>query len=279
MKVILSRKGFDSGYGGYPSLILPDCKLISLPIPSKDSTRYSDLKLNKQQTYFDLMKEIKPAIKYNKQWHELTKDTECHLDPDIYTSVLERSKEWKACFGQVGGSQTHLMNQNVKEGDLFLFFGWFKQTRLKDKTLCFDKLAHDLHVIFGYFQIGEIIHTNQQTQISKWLKSHPHMLEKYNNKKQNTIYIARNTLTWNDKLPGAGTFKFNQDLVLTKKGFSRSRWKLSDFFENVNISHHSKKSWKHEGYFQSAGIGQEFVIEDNVLIENWAKNLIKNNTV
>lgn len=32
MKVILSRKGFDSTYGGYPSLILPDGELISLPI-------------------------------------------------------------------------------------------------------------------------------------------------------------------------------------------------------------------------------------------------------
>jgi hypothetical protein len=30
MKVILSRKGFDSGYGGYPSPILPDGWMISL---------------------------------------------------------------------------------------------------------------------------------------------------------------------------------------------------------------------------------------------------------
>ena len=35
MKVILSRKGFDSQYGGMPSPILPDGTLLSLPIPSK----------------------------------------------------------------------------------------------------------------------------------------------------------------------------------------------------------------------------------------------------
>jgi hypothetical protein len=35
MKVILSRKGFDSGYGGIPSPVLPDGTMLSLPIPSK----------------------------------------------------------------------------------------------------------------------------------------------------------------------------------------------------------------------------------------------------
>ena len=34
MKVIISRKGFDSGYGGMPSPILPDGTMISMPIPS-----------------------------------------------------------------------------------------------------------------------------------------------------------------------------------------------------------------------------------------------------
>ena len=36
MKVILSRKGFDSCYGGHPSPILPDGRMISLPIPSSE---------------------------------------------------------------------------------------------------------------------------------------------------------------------------------------------------------------------------------------------------
>ena len=36
MKIILSRKGFDSGYGGCPNPILPDGTLLSLPIPSRN---------------------------------------------------------------------------------------------------------------------------------------------------------------------------------------------------------------------------------------------------
>ena len=45
MRVILSRKGFDSQYGGMPSPILPDGTLLSLPIPSKTDmeTKYRDL--------------------------------------------------------------------------------------------------------------------------------------------------------------------------------------------------------------------------------------------
>jgi len=33
MKIILSRKGFDSTYGGFPSPIFEDGRMISLPIP------------------------------------------------------------------------------------------------------------------------------------------------------------------------------------------------------------------------------------------------------
>jgi len=70
---------------------------------------------------------------------------------------------------------------------------------------------------------------------------------------------------------------------LTKKGYSRSKWDLPDFFKNVSISYHSKNSWEKD-YFQSAHIGQEFVVEDskseyNTKVENWAKRIINKNEV
>ena len=45
MKVILSRKGFDSANGGIPSPILPDGTLLSLPIPSEldREIKFSDI--------------------------------------------------------------------------------------------------------------------------------------------------------------------------------------------------------------------------------------------
>jgi hypothetical protein len=63
--------------------------------------------------------------------------------------------------------------------------------------------------------------------------------------------------------------------VLTKKGMSSSRWILPDFLRNIKISYHSEKSWK-DGYFQSAGRGQEFVFSTNEKNEilNWISDLI-----
>ncbi len=49
MKIIISRKGFDSGSGGYPSPILPSGELCSLPIPEPmpdiQSRRYEEIRI------------------------------------------------------------------------------------------------------------------------------------------------------------------------------------------------------------------------------------------
>lgn len=278
MKIILSRKGFDSGYGGYPSPIIPNDILVSLPIPHKDITKYSDLKIDDAHTYYDLMKQLKPKIRYNKEWHDLTMDTECHLDPDIRKEIIQRSDNWKPCFGQINEAQSHLHNEGVKENDLFLFFGWFKKTILKNGILQFDKSAPDLHIIFGYLQIGEILQVNNKINIPDWMKNHPHARDEDRKKNStNTIYVARDNLTWDKSKSGAGVFRFNDNLVLTKKGFSRSKWELPAFFFGIKISRHSEKSWKKEGYFKSVDIGQEFIVEDNDNVENWAKQIINNN--
>lgn len=267
MKVILSRKGFDSANGGYPSPILPDNRLISLPIPCKtDKRKYSDLKLSENETYYDLMKKVNPKIKYDKKWHELSKDTRCHLDPDIYRGITQRENNWKHCFGQINGAQSHLANECVEKGDLFLFFGKFAP---------FGKSTPKRHIIFGYLQIGEIIQVNNKAHVEDWMQSHPHANDE--NRKANPtnmIYVASDKLTINESKPGAGVLKFSEKRVLTKKGLSCSKWELPEFFKNVRITHHSKESWK-EGYFQSAAIGQEFVIEDNEKVKEWAKKLIE----
>lgn len=44
MRIIISRKGFDSKYGGVPSPILPDGRLLSLPIPLADNLTYSEIR-------------------------------------------------------------------------------------------------------------------------------------------------------------------------------------------------------------------------------------------
>ncbi len=128
MRIILSRKGFDSSYGGCPSPILPDVTLLSLPIPSKnDGVKYLEL-YYEEKSYFQIIKELKPGTKIKEYYN-------CHLDPDIRD--LKIVNDWAPLFGQEGGAQTHLVNNNVCEGDIFLFFGWFKQTELKQGKLFF----------------------------------------------------------------------------------------------------------------------------------------------
>jgi len=274
MKIILSRKGFDTANGGFPSPILPNGSMVSLPIPSLDDIHYSDLKIGKDETYFDLMLSLKGEIKYGKKWHDLRKNTTCHLDPDIYRAVFPRMKGWKPIFGQINAAQTHLENEGVKEGDIFLFFGTFRHTEYQDGHLRFVRNDTPKHIIFGYLQIEEIMKVNKKQKCPAWMESHPHACKRRREAKNNAIYISRDSLTWNSKLKGAGTLLFDENLVLTKDGFSKSRWELSDIFRQVPISCHSDKNWKPEGYFQTNGIGQEFVVHADKQVEKWVKDLI-----
>jgi hypothetical protein len=272
MKVIFSRKGFDSSYGGYPSPILPDGRMVSLPIPLDDDIKYSDLMIGRS-TYYDLMSVLKPKIKCKGKWLDLTEETRCHLDPDIHREAIEREPDWKSCFGQIDAAQSHLENQGVAADDLFLFFGWFRKTRYHSGRLEYDPAERDMHAIFGYFQIGEIKKVKLGFTVPNWMAYHPHATGSRLNKRNNTIYIARDRLSWDSSTPGSGRLMFHDDLVLTKKGLSRSKWSLPYFFEDSEISYHSKNSWKAD-YFQSAAIGQEFVIKENKTIEEWCKRLI-----
>jgi len=284
MKVILSRKGFDSERGGYASPILPDARLLSLPIPNTpDSSRYCELKLTPSMTYYDLMRELnkKKYIKYiapgdtKSRWHNLELGTECHLDPDIYPGVIERHKDWRPLFGQCGAAQTILDKHNIQKGDIFLFFGRFKKTQSVFGKLKFDPSDKDRHIIFGYFQIDEKILISGKINIYEWIRYHSH-ISRSDGRRNNTVYIASETLSWNAHLPGAGVFKFDRSLVLTKEGHSCSRWQLPSFFKGLNISYHDLNSWK-DGYFQSRSRGQEFVIEESEEVENWVKDLIARN--
>lgn len=272
MKVILSRKGFDSKFGGVPSPILPDGRVISFPIPSpshlekeKDSIKYSALRLGSNKTYYDLMQEL-----------NIKEKDVCHLDPDISRDIYPRLPNWKGAFGQLEAAQGHLKNQNVSVGDLFLFFGWFRHTKYDDSKGKLVYYGPSVHMIFGYLQIGEILKTTDKAIVPEWLRYHPHYSSDRVDNSSNTIYISKDNLSFNNNLFGCGNLRYNDNLVLTKKGYSRSRWKLPEFFRDVKISYHTENSWKPD-YFDSAKIGQEFVIEENANIEKWAKELIISN--
>lgn len=282
MKIILSRKGFDSSYGGRPSPVLPDGRMISLLIPSSQSKiSYNDIRYDGKNTYADLMEKIfGPGYKLKlpkKKPIDIDKAV-CHLDPDLNEKALRnRNKNWRPLFGQVEAASSHLSNQDVKKDDLFLFFGWFQKTkRIGNNGLQFDKTDYPngFHAIYGYLKIGKIIRA--ENELEKWMKYHPHAEWMKNppkdlkHPKTNTIYVAAK----------GGTFTFLQDnLILTKKGEGcRTHWNglPRDVFGDAEISYHTntkKYGWK-KNFFLAAAKGQEFVVEDGG-VTKWANDLIK----
>ena len=261
-RIILSRKGFDSSAGGTASPIFSDGKLFSIPIPQKfpSPTRYKDLKFN-GMTGKDILKEssVKSVLPHNY----------CHYDPLLSKEI--------GIFGQASSSQTELKNNKVSSGDLFLFFGWFKQ---------FTKKGKDLHHLFGWLQIEDIIEGNIKIKefLNKFNIQHPHGYGDTSRYTNNAIYIAKKNLTLNLKsfpISGHGLFKkTHKDLILTEKGSSRSKWKLPKmyFLESNNIFL-NRLSWKDESncLVDCIGQGQEYILnaEDNPKIVEWAVNLIK----
>jgi len=264
MRIILSRKGFDSQYGGQPSPILPDGTLLSFPIPARDETLKFDELTYLNKTYLEIIKELNQTPKTNDGYT-------CHLDPDIRAEVIPRGSDWLPLFGQTGGAQGHLSKNDIKKGDLFLFFGWFKETEYVDDVLKYKKNAPDLHVVFGYMQIGDIY--SDYSKFPTELLYHPHAQKRFENEKNNVIYKATPQLSFLPSVSGSGCLNYHPDLVLTKKDHSRSKWELPSLFNGLDITYHTKKSFVSD-YFQSAAKGQEFIVEENILVNEWAKDLI-----
>ena len=78
MKVIISRKGFDSSYGGVPSPILPDGRIISLPIPSNNDKDYL------KDIYLEDIDLEKMVLDLRGNRNQIEK---VHLDPDLINQL------------------------------------------------------------------------------------------------------------------------------------------------------------------------------------------------
>lgn len=146
MRIIFSRKGFDSSAGGGPSPIVGGAP-ISLPIPAGAASRttYGDLELGEY------------AAKASRG--RLGADDLCHHDPMFLT-------DGTCVFGQCGAAQTHLERQGVRVGDVFVFFGLFAEEATREPH----------HRIFGYLRIKEIVPLADGSPQELEELNHPHAL-------------------------------------------------------------------------------------------------------
>jgi hypothetical protein len=273
MRIILSRKGWDSTTDEqHASPIMPCGKLLSLPIPV---TQIQNRQFEQGIPYSDLWFDGTPLSTMISQLApNFDLDQHAHLDPDLEPDRIDRKPGWRGAFGQIGKAQGVLKDGGVKDGDLFLFFGRFRQAELNGGQLSYPNPERSLHIIFGWLQVGRILDVvpdsfPQVLREYPWLQQHPHILNAsvYRNR-HNTIYIASDILeiknpNVNLGVWGSGTFScFNPSLQLTNPGqHLMSVWRLPPLTPPANYANQWIDNGDHGIFKSNVGRVQEFVFE------------------
>lgn len=269
MKVILSRKGFDSANGGIASPIFEDGTMISFPIPCKaDSDTYSNLEYQ-GKSYAEILKELK----YKGETYN------CHVDPDLDTTRRkQRVDGWFPAFGQIDASATYLKNIGVAPGDIFLFFGNFHCVEKNDGSYRYIRRSgdfykdKDIQVVWGYLQVGGIITNAEEQKAIAW---HPHSQAYRTENSTNVIFKAAEKLTFDEGKSGAGLLNFDRKRVLTLEGATKATWKMNKVYDVEHVKGNRKNQARNpvEGIYY-AGIWQELGLEESEECVDWAKNII-----
>ncbi|ANU07030.1 hypothetical protein [Paraurantiacibacter namhicola] len=223
MKIILSRKGFDSGSGGGPSPIV-DGRPLSLPIPAGDGP---------SRTTYGALGLADHAAQASRG--KLGGEDACHHDP----MFLE---DGTCLFGQCGAAQTHLENRGVGVGDTFVFFGLFRAP---------GEAPH--HRIFGYLRVDAITRLADGSERDRARLAghgHPHAIG----------MLAKNDVIYEG---AGRTARSSPDgLRLSVPGASPSLWAVPSWLRASGLSYHDRpERWLRGGRLQSVARGQEFVAD------------------
>ena len=221
MKIIFSRKGFDSSSGGAPSPII-DGRPVSLPIPTehRSKTTYADIGLS----------EIVEAATKGR----ITGSNLCHHDPMF--------EDGRCGFGQTGAAQSHLAKEGVGVGDVFLFFGLFADHSGSGRH----------HRFFGYLRVDGVTRPGPRPtagdQPSGFTRRHPHTLGEWN--PNNTLYSG----------PGRVASTADDDLRLSRPGRVVSCWRVPPWLRETGLTYHGRADrWEGSDTLNAVGRGQEFV--------------------
>lgn len=292
VKLVLSRKGFDSGKGaggGSSPYLVDERRLVSLPIPDSEKfrrsdglTRYADISVG-EQTLSQLVASLHPGF--------VERSPFAHLDPDLTAqSMAGRSvATFRGLMGQANAAASHLCNQGVDAGDVFLFFGRFRPAERADGRLRWTPRGQPFHAIFGYLEVDRrIVLTHEQPEppelepIRAFAPTFPHLHERQ--PRQVVIYIARQQLSFEPSRPGFGLFRYQDSLRLTRPHADRlSAWQLPAVFDEVQRLTYNprtaRRAWHVVGKsveFFAASRGQEFICEPTPGVREWSQKLVAN---
>lgn len=223
MKIVFSRKGFDSAAGGGASPIVGG-RPVSLPIPAgaASNTSYGALGLG------DL------ALAASKGRYG--PDALCHHDPMFLAGD-------RCVFGQVGAAQTHLLNRGVGPGDVFLFFGLFRE----------EASGEPHHRIFGWLAVEEMLDLASlapRRRAEFAALGHPHALAPH----------GSNDMFWCG--PGGTARHASPTLRLTVPGGPPSLWQRPGWLQRGGLSYHDREDrWLRGQRLRAVARGQEFVAD------------------
>ncbi|MCC5859088.1 MAG: hypothetical protein JJT90_13085 [Ectothiorhodospiraceae bacterium] len=281
MKLILSRKGFDSSAGGTPNPIFPDGRLLALPIPdAASSIRYRDIMFDG----ISLDALVTPLTR-----GRVAPEAHAHLDPDLLPGALPRQQGWRPLFGQAGSAQGHLRKHRVGPGDLFLFFGLFRRIEPHEGAWRWLPGSRPRHVIWGWLQVAAVIPVDEaRAKRCTWAAYHPHF--RRTEDPNNVLYVSGRRLRINgrdEEAPGAGVFPaFTPERQLTAPDAPRtSRWRLPAWWYpergRTPLSYHGdRRRWRKQAHYtelDAAARGQEFILDTDAYPEalSWAAELIR----
>lgn len=238
-KLIFSRKGFDSGSGGGPSPIIAG-RPVSLPIPAgrdPSETTYGDLGLGE--------------LVHRASGGKLGPADKCHHDPQFAAGLC--------AFGQCGAAQSHLRNQGVDLGDIFLFFGLFAE----------EKSGERHHRFFGYLEICAILDPKNGEPPPSFSPRHPHFVEPHGYVGHNCVYVGR----------GQTTSRARAGLRLTVPGGPLSLWRIPRWLADGQgpLSYHGRAArWLPDRHLRAVSRGQEFVTEiaGNEAAQRWLARIV-----
>lgn len=237
MRIIFSRKGFDSTAGGCPSPIV-DGRPISLPIPKgrKADTTYAQLGLD--------------TIVEQATRGRIAGSSPCHDDP-----LFAQGHCW---FGQCDAAQGHLRKNGVGPGDAFLFFGLFADAATGERH----------HRIFGHMQVICCGSPDDLQVLSAWReppRPHPHLSGAW--PPNNTVYFGR----------GRTARRASAALRLTCEGGPLNRWFVPPWLRDFGLTYHAKpERWIGDSELDSAKRGQEFIcnIGDAPEPRRWLERIV-----
>lgn len=203
VRIVLSRKGFDTVAGKGASPVLPDGRMVSMPIPEPRPTPGAG------PTYEETLvpgEDVSFFAELGRQCRLRAATGPAHVDPDLLPGARPRRPGWRAALGQADIAAAHLRNRGVGAGDLFLFFGLFAP--FSPGGL---RRREWFHSLFGYLQVDFVVDLHSETPVPDWLCDHPHVggagRASY---RPNLLYVARERLDFAPDRPGWGVFRYRR---------------------------------------------------------------------